>query len=183
MEKTDSRKILVNWLVKIRILKDQIEKLEKLKDFPIIAIATFLLKCQIIEFELKQIISSLDLHLYFQNRSRLFRKKIRTPRDLDDLTLGKLVREIKQFIRPSSIPFTNKISIATGKQARGDLSEELKINLDLLVEKRNEFNHKLFSQGKDVKKISEEAKKGLEVANQTLILFELLQKEIKNYEK
>ena len=97
----DPRKIIVEWWAKIGFLKNQISKLEQLKDFPVFAVAAFLLKCQIIEFELKQIISSLDLHLYFQTESKHFKKRVRTPKDLDDLTLGKLVNAFNQFIRPS----------------------------------------------------------------------------------
>lgn len=91
----DPRKRLIEWLVKIRFLKDQIEKLEQLKDLVIIPIAVFLLKSQIIEFELKQIIFSLDLHLYSQNRSKLMNRRVRTPKDLEGLTLGGLAREFK----------------------------------------------------------------------------------------
>src|SRR3989344_4116617 len=97
----DHKRIIVEWWAKISFLKNQISKLEQLKDFPVFTVAAFLLKCQIIEFELKQIIFSLDLHLYFQTESKHFKKRVRTPKDLNDLTLGKLVNVFNQFIRPS----------------------------------------------------------------------------------
>ncbi|HEX7456707.1 MAG TPA: hypothetical protein VF303_04555 [Candidatus Nanoarchaeia archaeon] len=181
MEDTEPRKKLVNWLSKIKFLKDQIEKLEKLKDFPIVAISVFLLKCQIIEFELKQFIFSLDLHLYSQNHSKLLRRKIRSPKDLDDLTLGKLKKELNQFIRPLGVPIVFKTGKSTAPTMK-DTLEELKLNLGLLVDKRNEFTHRLFSQGKEIVKMNEEAVEGIEVASRTIYLLEILEKEIKDYE-
>ena len=81
-DESDLRKRLVDWFVKIKFLKDQIEKLEQLKDLVIISIAAFLLKCQIIEFELGQVVFSLDSHLHSQSRSRFINRRVRTPRDL-----------------------------------------------------------------------------------------------------
>lgn len=46
-------KKFVDWRVKIRVLKDQISEIEKFKKIPIFAIVLFLLKTEIIEFELK----------------------------------------------------------------------------------------------------------------------------------
>jgi len=162
MDESELRKRLVDWLVKIKFLKDQIGKLENLKNFPIFAISAFLLKSQLIEFELKQVIFSLDLYLYFQNRSKILKKVVRTPKDLDDLTLGKLVREVEQF--------------------EGDRLEDLKANLRALASKRNEFNHRLFSQGKDVTKLSIDAEEGIKAANKILRLLEKLEIELKSHE-
>lgn len=177
MEKLDHRKRVVEWFVKIQILKDQIGKLEKLKDFPIIGIAAFLLKCQIIEFELKQIISSLDLHLYFQSTSKHFKRRVRTPKDLDDFTLGKLVREFSQFIRPSDFLISIKLE---QKRIEKDILKELKAVLDKVVTKRNEFTHRLFSPGKDTNVLIKEAESGISDVNRALELFEELEKELKN---
>lgn len=163
MGEAEAKKILVDWLVKINILKDQIEKLEKLKNFPIIAISAFLLKSQIIEFELKQFIFSMDLHLSLQNKSKLLGKKVRSPKDLEELTLGKLKREIDQF--------------------EGERLKELKTNLGYLVGKRNEFTHKLFSQGKDVIKLNKEAEEGIKIANKILRILERLEKVISKHER
>lgn len=180
-EKYDPRKVLVGWLAKIKFLKDQIEKLEQLKDLVIISIAVFLLKSQIIEFELKQIIFSLDLHLYSQNRSKLVNRLIRRPKDLDGLTLGELVREFKQFITSSEPPVLVDNKVET--QDKNGLFKELKQDLTLLVKKRNEFTHRLFSLEKDVSILTKEAQEGIKIANKTLKLLEVLEIELKNYEK
>jgi len=179
MEELDSRKRFVEWLVKIQILKDQIGKLEKLKDFPIVGIAAFLLKCQIIEFELKQIISSLDFHLRSQSVSKHFRKRVRTPKDLDDSTLGKLVGEFSQFIRPSDPPISTKLELENDER---DILKELKGVLDKVVIKRNEFTHRLFSPGKDTNALVKEAESGISNVNKALELFRELEKEIENNE-
>lgn len=176
----DPRKRLVAWLVKIRFLKGQIEKLEQLKDLVIVSIAVFLLKCQVIEFELKQVIFSLDLHLYSQNRSKLINRQVRTPRDLEDLTLGQLVREFRQFITSHDVP----VAIDKNRNPDGDnILNQLKQNLVLLVKKRNEFTHKLFSLEKDVLILTNEAQRGIKIANKTLALLESLENALKNYEK
>lgn len=177
MEELDPRKRVVEWFVKIQILKDQIEKLGKLKNFPIIGIAAFLLKCQIIEFELKQIIFSLDLHLHSQTASKHFRKRVRTPKDLDDFTLGKLVGEFSQFIRPSDPLISIKLE---QKKAEKDILKELKEVLDEVVTKRNEFTHRLFSPGKDINALIQEAESGISNVNRALKLFGELEKELKN---
>lgn len=176
----DPRERVITWFAKIRFLKEQIEKLEKLRNFPIIAISVFLLKSQIVEFELKQIIFSLDFHLYSQNRSRLINRRVRTPKDLEDLTLGQLVREFKQFITSSDTP------VAIDKKMDRDgniILNRLKQNLNRLVKKRNEFTHKLFSLGKDTLTLTDEAQEGIKIANKTLVLLESLENELKTYEK
>ncbi len=174
----DSRKKVVIWFAKITFLKDQIGKLEQLKDFAIVSISVFLLKCQIIEFELKQTIFSLDFHLYSQNRSTLINRQIRTPKDLEDLTLGQLVREFRQFITSSDTP------VAIGKKVNLDgknILNQLKRNLNLLVKKRNEFTHKLFSSGKDYSMLTKEAQEGIKIANKILALLENLENDLKIY--
>lgn len=182
MEELDPRKQLVEWRVKIQFLKDQIENLEKLKDFPIIAVAVFLLKCQIIEFDLKQIICSIELHLFAQTNSKLFKRIVRTPKDLEDskFTLGNLVKEFEQFIRPTDPPISIKINNGNSNK---DVLKELKRTLNRVVSKRNEFAHRLFSPGKDIQMLIKEAESGLDNANKALELLKELEKELKNNEK
>lgn len=175
----DHRKRLIDWLVKIKLLKEQIEKLEQFKDLVIISISVFLLKCQIIEFELKQTIFTLDFHLYSQNRSKLINRRVRTPRDLEDLTIGQLVREFRQFIVASDSP----VVIRKNKNSEeNNVLNQLKYNLDRLVEKRNVFTHKLFSLGRYISMLTEEAQEGIKIANKTLVLLESLENELKTYE-
>lgn len=140
---------IVDWRVKNEILIDNISRLEKLQDFPIFAIATFLLKTQLIEFELKQLVFSLDLHLSFHNTSAILERKTRTPKDLDDqrLTLGALSIELSRF--------------------RGKFLDNLKKSLSKLVGLRNKFVHQLFTPG-SMNDLLIEAKEGLNAANETL---------------
>ena len=178
----DHKRIIVEWWAKISFLKNQISKLEQLKDFPVFTVAAFLLKCQIIEFELKQIIFSLDLHLYFQTESKHFKKRVRTPKDLNDLTLGKLVNVFNQFIRPSDPIVSIKIK-DDKKDPQKDILNELKDILDEVIVKRNEFTHRLFSPGKDIQILIKGAESGIDNANKALKLFKELEKEMKIYEK
>ncbi|EKD57312.1 MAG: hypothetical protein ACD_57C00346G0001, partial [uncultured bacterium] len=181
MDITDPREKLATWLVKIDFLKDQINKPGQLKDFPIFAIATFLLKCQIVEFELKHLIFSLDLHLSYHNKSKLLKRISRIPRFLDNLTLGRLKIELDQFINLFDIPVLPKTNKPKRLGSKNTLVE-LKSALDLLVAKRNEFTHRLFSPGKDISEMNKEAEKGLRIADKTITLLEKLEKEIKDYD-
>lgn len=135
---------VVDWRVKNRFLKDQISNLEKLGSFPIIGISMFLLKTQLVEFELKQLITAIDLHAHFRGISKHI--KTRTPKDLDDqkMTLGVLKNEIYRY----RFKFLNKL--------KSDLSELVKI--------RNEFVHGLFNPG-SLGDVIKNSKKGLQVVN------------------
>ena len=119
------------------------------KDFPIFSISCFLLKTQLVEFELKQLISSLDQHLYFSIFSQILKIKTRTPKDLDEkiLTLGKLKDEINKY--------------------EGSFLNKLKKDLSSLVKLRNNFVHSLFNLG-SINAMISEAEKGLNVANEVI---------------
>ncbi len=134
-----------NWLAKIRFLKEEINLLEA-KESPIIA---FILKTCLIEWELKQLIFSLDLHLHFNNKSEYLTKKIMTPNDMDaeKWTLGKINKELKKY--------------------EGDFLNDLKINLEGLVDLRNEFIHGLFGPG-SIDDLINKSYKGLIIANKVI---------------
>lgn len=153
------RERFVNWIAKIRQLNKWINELEKLSSIPIIAIAVFLLKCQVIEFELKSLITRLDLHLSQRNKSGVLEKKIRTPKDFDGFTLGELVREFSQF------------------KGIGDsgLIEDVRSQLGKLLGMRNEFTHNLFSSEKDLRKLNSEVRGGILIANGVLDQFKQLE--------
>lgn len=173
------RKRLVEWIVRVKFLKGQIEKLERLKDLVIISISVFLLKCQIIEFEIKQTIFSLDFHLYSQNRSELINRQVRTPKDLENLTLGQLVGEFKKFVTSSDVP------ISTGRNTKlndKSILNQLKQKLGILVKKRNKFTHKLFSLREETSILAKDAQEGIDIANKTLKLLERLENELSSYE-
>lgn len=145
----ENLKEIVEWQAKNDFLKDQISVLEKTKNFPIFSVSGFLLKTQLIEFELKQLISSLDLHMGFSNSSPILKMKTRTPKYLDDkrLTLGKLIEEMERF--------------------KGDFLDELKKNLSILVSIRNKFVHGLFNLG-TLDEMITNAKEGLVAANEVI---------------
>lgn len=156
LKNTNFRQI-VDWRVKNDFLKNQISALEKLKDYPIFSISVFLLKTQLIEFELKQLITSLDLHLSFSNSSRAITRRARTPQYLDEkkVTLGVLKREISQF--------------------KGDPLKDLNISLANLVGLRIKFVHHLFNPG-SINELITDTEKGLKISNQVLTDIESLNK-------
>jgi len=132
-----------NWLAKIRFLKEEINLLEAKESF----IVAFILKTCLIEWELKQLIFSLDLHLHFNNKSEYLTKKIMTPNDMDAerWTLGKIQRELKRY--------------------EGKFLENLQENLKELNSNRNKFIHELFNPG-SINDLIEQSRKSLENANQ-----------------
>lgn len=137
-----------DWMGKDLFLKDGISKIEKFKN-PIFQIAAFLLKTQLIEFELKQLISAFDLHLYFSNYSEILKRKTKTPKEMDErrMTLGKLNKELNDY--------------------EGDFLDDLKANLEELNKFRNKFVHQLFGPGSK-NELIKECKKGLIVANKVI---------------
>lgn len=160
---------IVDWRVKNKFLKDQINKLESLKIFPILSVALFLLKTQLIEFELKQLITGIDQYLYFGSLGK--RKNPRTPIELDNrrMTLGILKEEIKKY----KLVFL----------------KHLVLNLSKLVILRNEFVHSLFNPGtlKDLIKksirgfmLTEKVIKNIEVVNKFLDKYDPLKLKNKN---
>lgn len=100
------------WFGKIKFIESQIEVLEKIDKFPIIRISAFLLKSQLVEFEIKQLITSLDLQLSFSNRSVILGRKIRTPKDLDSLKLGLggLIQELREYDSKLLVVLINKLN-------------------------------------------------------------------------
>jgi len=111
--------------------------------------SAFLLKAQLVEFELKQLISSLDLHAHFTNQLWWKRKKARIPVQLDKqkLTLGGLKEEIKKY--------------------KFDFLKDLNAHLIKLVELRNEFVHALFNLG-SIKDLIVKSERGLRTAKKVI---------------
>ena len=73
---------------------------------------------------------------------------IRTPRDFEDYTLGRVVSVICEF--------------------DGIISEQLKNDLSSLNGKRKQFVHHLFSIKTDAKQIIEDAKNGFKLADKII---------------
>ncbi len=162
IEKEVAEKVLemmLSWQAKMSFLKDQIAALERLSEFPIMAISVFLLKSQLVEFELKQLITEIDLHLGFSGSSQIIRRKALKPIDMDDWTLGK--------IRKHLLTYDSK-TLTT-------LQQELK----KLVYLRNMFAHKLFSSSKDTKSLTKEALEAIPLANKVIDEIEAVKKVLK----
>ena len=143
-------KQLAEWHAKNKFLKDQISKLEKFKDFPIFSIAVFILKTELIEYELKQLISLLDAYLWtleINFTPVILTRKLRMPNDLDDLTFGKLAKELNQY--------------------HGEFLKDLQTTLPQLVSLRNKFIHGLFKP-EDLKSLMVEIEKGLIIVDEVI---------------
>jgi hypothetical protein len=143
-------KQFVEWHAKNKFLRDQISKLEKLKDFPIFSIVVFILKTELIEHELKQLISRLDAYLWtleINFTPVILTRKLHMPKDLDELTFGKLAKELNQY--------------------QGEFLKDLQNTLPQLVSLRNKFIHDLFKPG-NLKSLMAETKKGLIMADEVI---------------
>ena len=149
----DPAQHLAKWHIKVDFLEDQISKLESLNDFPIFSISVLLLKYQLIEFKLRQLITVLDLKVHSNARNDELNIRIRMPKKISELkiTMGGLKNIIFSF--------------------EGKTISELQKNLGILVDNRNQLVHSLFEPG-DLPNLSKE----IELANDVL-------KDIKTLEK
>lgn len=144
-----------DWFRKIHHIKNEIESLERIKNVTSISVSVFLLKSQLIEFELKQLFTSIDQHLIFSSSSKIIKLKIRTPSFLDNQrqTLGSLIDELDRY--------------------ESELLELLKEKLKKLKKIRNAFTHNLFSPG-SLGDLTADAEKGIQLANEALKELELI---------
>lgn len=149
---------ILPWQIKMDFLKNQISALEKLSQFPIIAISVFLLKSQLIEFELKQLITEIDLHLGFSSNSKIIRRRTLKPVDMDGWSLGKIRKHLLTY---NSKTFTT-------------LQQELKKLVDL----RNMFTHKLFSSSRDISSLTKDSEKAIPLANKIMDEIETVRKKL-----
>lgn len=142
-----------DWFTKINILKEQIEILSKVNS-PITQIAAFLLKAQLIEFELKQFLFALDSHYSENNQSKILQKKARVPRYFDEnyYTLGRLVGEVSKYQGAFLLP----------------LQKDL-VGLNSL---RVQFSHHLFRSDSSLDELISDAVKGLKICNRLIVEFE-----------
>lgn len=149
----DLGKRLNDWFIKINFLRDQIDSLSKVNS-PIALIAAFLLKAQLIEFELKQLLFALDLHYSENNSSNILKKEKRVPRYFDDkrYTLGRLIDEVNKY--------------------EGAFLEPLQKDLDGLNSLRVKFSHHLFQSESSLDDLINDAAKGLKVCDRLIIEFE-----------
>lgn len=142
---------LVDWRCKMKFLEKQIKVLEKLDKFPIMPISAFILKSQLIEFRLKQLLTSLDLYLALFDKIHHKVRKIRniTPKKINEMkwTFGRLIVEIKK----------HKISFL----------EELVNGLEKLKKIRNKFVHEIFDTG-SLDQLINEAENGLKLTSDVI---------------
>lgn len=151
-------KIFLRFEQKMAFLKSQISALENLSQFPIIAVSIFLLKSQFIEFELKQLITEIDLHLAISNSSQVIRRKTLKPIEMDDWTLGR--------IRLHLLTYNSKML--------AKLQQELK----KLVILRNMFAHKLFSVSSDIDSLARNSEKAVFLANKVISEINIVKKNL-----
>jgi hypothetical protein len=152
---------LQSWRIKVDFLKDQIDKLAKLKDFPIFCIAAFLLKTQIIEFELKEMFISLDLEVAIKLRisNSDLTREIRDPSEFDNKTLGQIITCFCEY--------------------NGIVTVKLKKQLHELNSLRNKFTHHIFDAKTETKSLTDDAEKGLTMANDILDQLSILSLKLK----
>jgi len=150
-----------SWRFKVDFLKTEIEKLSYEKKYPIFWIASFLLKAQVIEFELKQLFLPLDLEVAIGLRKSgsEIHRKIRLPDDFDRHTLNQTISSICEF--------------------RGMIDDALKTNLEELGKLRNSFAHHMFDNDKDIKQLLNDAKKGVAIVNKITEKLENLNNRLK----
>lgn len=142
------------WQNKIADIKTEISYLSDLQANPIInaptlCIAVFLLKSQMIEFEIKNIIISLDhiVELNLDINESKIKRKTHTHKDLDAYTLGKTIGILSEYVHPEVI------------------TEEFKNDLNDLNKLRNKFTHKLFEKGPTLDDIRKEAADGIKATD------------------
>lgn len=101
MKYIDPQSSFEDWREKLLYLQKNIQgKLpnESLKD-PFKVLIAFVMKTQLIDWEIKQLISHLNDHVRSQLSESPIKLKPRSPRQLSDerLTLGKLINELERF--------------------------------------------------------------------------------------
>jgi len=143
------------WFVKVFRLKKEISILEELQKKPTIqsptlSIAVFLLKTQIIEFELRQIIFEFDsiVRTNLNESNSAINRKVRFPKEFEVDTLGKTIHTFREF--------------------EGLVPEKLKIDLTKLNSLRKDFTHHLFSPKINYNNLRTDATHGIKLANKIL---------------
>lgn len=138
--------MMTEWRIKNKFLKDQIVEIEQRRDFKIAPLVSFIFKSQLIEWEIKQLITELDLYSRFSNNHKVSKRKIITPYEMDEQkwTLGKLILEFKKY--------------------KYEFLKDLQIQLEAFKDLRNKFIHCLFNLG-SIEDLIKKAEQGLKLAN------------------
>lgn len=150
---------LAEWAAKVKIIKRQLELAEKyLTKFVIVEYGVFLLKSQLVEYELKYLLTDLDLHLRFSNASTILKIHTRKPNELEGLNLGNLITEIKKI--------------------EGELLKNLIKDLNVLNGERRMIAHYLFDLKYKIRDLNSKCEHGIKLTNQVLNEIEKIKKEL-----
>jgi len=164
--KTDfykSKKTFVDWMVKIDLLKDQISKLSGFEDTTILAISRLILLSQVVEWELKQLLSSVGFE--YALLKLIPKERNKTPKDYDGHTLGMLSSELRQYEKIKDVGGLKNLSRKLGSRKSG------------FVKLRNDFAHKLFDPSTSIKDLHDDAVKGAKMADEILSDIEKISRE------
>jgi hypothetical protein len=96
----------------------------------------------------------MESHTHKRSFSEFLRISPRRVKDLENLTLGQLEKEVNRYE-----------DLAGNKLLPG---------IHKLVKKRNEFTHKLFEPGKNIESMLSEAKLGVELSTDMIVTIEQL---------
>ncbi len=140
-------------------LIDGVEELNKI-GVPAASIAYFLFKAQLVESRLRDLILGINYFLEKANKKLPIYRRLNheNKKRLKNSTLSQLCDELNCY--------------------QSQLVEKLKNKLSQFSTERNKFNHELYNQNKDIRDLSEEAKKYTKFAEESLDLIHSVWEEI-----
>lgn len=140
-------------------LKLDIAELDKLENPPVVKLASFLFKVQLVEFELRGLLSFFDKILEVENKSLPVYRKLsgKNQEKRRNSTLGQLKDELGNY--------------------NGSIIDKLISKLELLNKKRNVFTHHLFSQNTTIEDLAKESNQYKSYATHSLKLIEKIRKD------
>ncbi len=142
-------------------LIDGVEELNKI-GAPAASIAHFLLKAQLVETRLRELVLGISYFLEKANKKLPIHRKLNSKykTKLNNMTLSQLCDEVNNYNSESVEKLMNKL----GQFAHS--------------EGRNRFNHDLFNQTKEIHELSDEAKKYSKHAEESLDLMQEVWRDI-----
>lgn len=158
---TELKKNYLNQIHPFDKLTDGVDELGKINS-PMAQIASFLLKSQLVETRLRELILGIDYSLQRKNsRLPIYRKPSSDTKErINNSTLGQVRNELNNYQNPS----IKKLQETLERFAHRD--------------GRNRFTHKLFNQSKSVHELAEEAKEYTKFAEKSLDIIHEIWEEI-----
>jgi len=142
-------------------LKYNIAELDKLSDPPVVKIASFLFKAQLVEYELKQFIDFLD-EIVERETSVLPFKKVRSKKDSKVINekwgLGQLRNELENYESKDIQEISNRI--------------------DLFKKQRDKFTHRLYYETDDINNLAKKCQEGQKATVECLNLMNVVTNKI-----